>query len=128
MSTVLDEDGPGVTAGLSSSPETLYRFRDAGGALLYVGITRNPWARFAHHAKTKPWWREMATIQVEHYPDRESVQIAEAEAIRAEGPRYNVIMYEAARSARDDRERTRELPSGGLSDYWTSADIAWYLY
>lgn len=69
----------------------LYRFRDAAGALLYVGVTNNPSRRFGQHAAGKPWWHEVATIAMEPYPDRAAVLAAERAAIRTESPRYNVI-------------------------------------
>lgn len=69
----------------------LYRFYDAGGDLLYVGITNNPGRRWGRHADDKPWWTEVDRIEIERYPDRPSVLLAEKAAIKAELPRYNVV-------------------------------------
>lgn len=68
----------------------LYRFYDAGGALLYVGITNSITSRFKAHAKAQPWWHQVTGCRVEFHPDRAAVQRAEVAAIRFEHPRYNI--------------------------------------
>lgn len=68
----------------------LYRFYDAAGDLLYVGITLNPDERWKKHRK-KPWWHTVASIRLETYLDRESVLAAEREAIITEHPVHNVV-------------------------------------
>lgn len=73
--------------------QALYRFFDASGELLYVGITMNPVGRWASHRTEKPWWSEVATITLESHPSREAVERAERDAIRAERPRYNVAHH-----------------------------------
>lgn len=72
-------------------PNALYRFWDADGTLLYIGITLKPSSRWKHHAKNKPWWHEVAVITVEAFPNREAVEEAEREAIRIQRPKYNVV-------------------------------------
>ena len=72
----------------------LYRFFDAGKALLYVGITSRPPQRFKDHGREKEWWREVATIEMQHFDDRASLEQAERKAIKRENPRYNVIYKE----------------------------------
>ena len=74
----------------SNRPHALYRFYDDTGALLYVGITHNPGARFPQHEKDKPWWNEVRGISIEQYPTRDAVLAAEQRAIRVENPRYNI--------------------------------------
>ena len=68
----------------------LYRFWNAAGDLLYVGISVNPYGRFEQHQADKPWWGEVAKITMQPYPDRESVLAAERDAIECEHPAYNV--------------------------------------
>lgn len=75
----------------AEKPHALYRFFDPEGVLLYVGITNNPARRFAQHGAARDWWYEVDTIRMERFPDRESVLLAEREAIQAERPRYNVV-------------------------------------
>lgn len=75
---------------LEVRPHALYRFFNAGGALLYVGITAALPTRLANHRDEKPWWTEVARVTVEHYPNREAVLAAELAAIKSEHPRYNI--------------------------------------
>lgn len=72
-------------------PHVLYRFFDAAGLLLYIGMTVSLPQRMAQHGVEKPWWAEVASVTVEHFPDRASVHQAEKAAIVVERPRYNVV-------------------------------------
>lgn len=73
------------------APQALYRFFNATGDLLYVGITMNPASRWKSHRDEKPWWLEVTSITVEHHPDRASAEEAERQAIRSERPWYNLV-------------------------------------
>lgn len=68
----------------------LYRFFDAGGRLLYVGVAFDPEARWKEHATSKPWWPDVARKEVVWRDTRADALTDEAEAIRAELPLYNV--------------------------------------
>lgn len=70
---------------------TLYRAKSDLGELLYVGITAAGLARFREHAEQKPWWQDVAVVELEHHDTREAAAAAEVEAIRTECPRYNII-------------------------------------
>lgn len=72
-------------------PASLYRLFGADGSLLYVGIAGNPGRRFEQHSKDKPWWSDVASVRLEHFPDRALAVAAEAMAIRVECPIHNVI-------------------------------------
>lgn len=74
-----------------SRTHALYRFHNAAGQLLYVGITLNPSQRWAQHRDDKPWWHEVADITVETHPSRTAVLDAERHAIATERPLYNVV-------------------------------------
>jgi predicted GIY-YIG superfamily endonuclease len=67
----------------------LYRLFDAADHLLYVGITVNPAARFAEHARTKPWWPDVARRAVAWCDNRGIAKAAEAAAIKNEQPVHN---------------------------------------
>jgi hypothetical protein len=70
---------------------SLYRMRDISGRLLYVGRSNNGLRRFMEHSKDKTWWREVATIDVEHvFCSLEVISALEMETIKAERPLYNV--------------------------------------
>ena len=68
----------------------LYRFHDADGALLYVGMTADPSARFKAHKKGKSWWHEVSAVTVEKHPTRAATLNAERLAIVTEKPLHNV--------------------------------------
>lgn len=69
---------------------SLYRFFDAEGQLLYVGITARNVDRMHNHARHKPWWHHVATATFQHFPNRALALLAEAVAIRIEHPVHNV--------------------------------------
>lgn len=69
----------------------LYRFYDANGALLYIGIALQPFARMGQHRREKSWWGEVATVTIEHHHSRADAVAAERDAIKAEKPKYNVV-------------------------------------
>ena len=72
----------------------LYRFFDAQGLLLYVGISKDPQTRFGSHALTKKatWWPLVASRSIEWFDDRPSAAAAEIQAIRDESPIYNLSL------------------------------------
>lgn len=69
----------------------LYRFYDIDSRLLYVGITKNPAARFQQHEQSKDWWDQVASITLEQHASRQALMDAERAAIIAEQPAYNVV-------------------------------------
>jgi hypothetical protein len=77
----------------SHSVTDLYRYYDSDGNLLYLGISLNAAKRASEHRKDKHWWNEVATIKIEHLPtgDRALVLEIEADLIKAEKPKYNVV-------------------------------------
>ena len=69
----------------------VYRYYDAIGQLLYVGITsENPLNRDRQHRHAAPWYSEVARYSWQAYPGRTDALRAEAEAIATEAPLYNV--------------------------------------
>ena len=76
---------------VTGSPVALYRLYDAGGELLYVGLTDNLGARLDEHANSKPWWGDVTRRTAEWLPSRVEARKAEAAAILNEEPRYNLM-------------------------------------
>jgi hypothetical protein len=68
----------------------LYRFYDVREALLYVGITKDPWRRWGEHMRKQPWYPQIKHYAVTMYDARPLAEKAETRAIRAEGPRFNI--------------------------------------
>lgn len=77
-------------APLTPAPVAVYRLRNQSKRLLYVGITDDLDSRWASHAATKAWWPNVAIRSVEWYANRAHALAAEAQAIRAEKPLYNI--------------------------------------
>jgi transcriptional regulator with XRE-family HTH domain/predicted GIY-YIG superfamily endonuclease len=68
----------------------LYRFFDADGTLLYVGITNDTGARWKQHSKNAEWWPQVAANTVEWHPTRMEAADAESCAIKEERPIHNL--------------------------------------
>lgn len=71
---------------------TLYRHFDAGGALLYVGISKNALCRLQGHSGAI-WYDDLATVTVEHFGTRGEACEAEWRAIHSEKPTHNKLLY-----------------------------------
>jgi predicted GIY-YIG superfamily endonuclease len=76
---------------------SLYRFYDADGALLYVGITSRGPNRWQEHEAHRAWWALVASSRVEHFDDRDAAAAAERAAIRAEKPPHNITHLRPAK-------------------------------
>ena len=73
-----------------NTPEILYRLRAANGDLLYVGITRDWPLRMTQHQRDKPWWSEVAGVElVKVYGTRPQIEAIERAVIKTEQPTYN---------------------------------------
>jgi predicted GIY-YIG superfamily endonuclease len=95
----------------------LYRFFNATGQLLYIGITMNPPQRFRDHRESKEWWTEVAGITVENYPNRTALADAERRAIKVEHPLHNVTHNNAHPMHNTASAISDENPVG-IRDYW----------
>ena len=71
--------------------EHLYRLRGTSGVLLYVGITNNWPSRMKQHMADKPWWYEVAGVElVGVIGTRAQLESIERAVIKIEEPIYNV--------------------------------------
>ena len=71
--------------------EHLYRLRGTSGVLLYVGITNNWPSRMKQHMADKPWWYEVAGVElVGVIGTRAQLEAIERAVIKIEEPMYNV--------------------------------------
>jgi hypothetical protein len=70
----------------------LYRAYNSEGSLLYVGISYSALIRITAHRRDKPWFGDVARIEVEKVPgDRYAAEERERQAIWAERPLHNVV-------------------------------------
>lgn len=92
----------------------LYRFFDADGSLLYVGITKHVGQRWSWHMRNQPWWQEVHRLTAEWHDTREDASVAEIAAIKSERPAYNVahvvhpVVSEAAQAHQEAATRAAE--------------------
>jgi excinuclease UvrABC nuclease subunit len=74
----------------------VYRMYDEDGRLLYIGVTCSMKRRLYAHRKATPWFHEIACLTSVPFEHRRAAFEAEAAAIRAEQPLYNVLCNERA--------------------------------
>lgn len=95
----------------------VYRFFDAHGVLLYVGITKHLGKRFRQHSHSSKWWPDATHHSVEWLPTRTLAGRAERAAIRDEKPLHNVMYTPRACipiAERSSRERMTEARGDSL--------------
>jgi predicted GIY-YIG superfamily endonuclease len=80
----------------------LYRFYDAAGVLLYVGVTDNLAERTWSHARASTWMEFAVRSTIERYAKRTEAEEMEVAAIRGEGPLFNL-------AHNDDRDADRRV-------------------
>jgi hypothetical protein len=78
-------------AGQEVWPVALYRWYDAAGRLLYVGITEDLTTRTASHGRKSSWSAFAVRRTVVRYPDRKSAETMERYVIRDERPLFNHV-------------------------------------
>ena len=67
----------------------VYRHFDAGGALLYVGMSLNFYARLMQHNYGTTWIKQVSRVEIEHFATKDDAVIAERNAIFREKPKHN---------------------------------------
>lgn len=84
-------------------PQQLYRYYDAHGQLLYVGVSKSAIHRMFEHKSAQTWWLEVTDTKIEtkYGWTREEIEDLEREVICEENPRYNVSRP-APKNGRDE--------------------------
>jgi predicted GIY-YIG superfamily endonuclease len=65
---------------------SVYIFKSADVRVLYVGCTADLPRRLDEHRRDKPWWCEVATVEVEHFASKDEALRRESMLIRALRP------------------------------------------
>jgi hypothetical protein len=68
---------------------SVYKLYDAMGILVYVGVSTHGMRTIQQDTQTRPWWPEVASVQVENFPTRKLAQDRERYLIINDQPRYN---------------------------------------
>ena len=70
----------------------LYRFYDAEGGLLYVGVSLSAVARACGHRQNATWWDQAARMEIEHLSvTRRQIEELEQVVIGTERPAFNIL-------------------------------------
>lgn len=93
----------------------LYRYYDADGRLLYVGISYNPISRQSQHSSSSAWYRECDRMTAQWFATRFEALEAEAKAIRLENPIHNKARPEEPRPESASTMRQRNGRLGALT-------------
>lgn len=84
-------------------PHVVYRFYDADGALLYVGMTSDFKGRHRAHELRSPWYRFAVRHTTQDAESEDVARVVEREAIKSESPIFNgtgaVSGYDERRAA-----------------------------
>jgi hypothetical protein len=105
-------------------PVYLYRHFDAGGVLLYAGISLNHLQRLAEHRATSPWFDQITNVELECFPSWAHAKAAEDKVIIEEKPLYNIAGSANppfSRSAKRDRSRLYIVSE--LLNTWRSVSV-----
>lgn len=73
------------------TPTSVYRYYDAFGVLIYVGITSTGMLRNRQHNSDKEWWKWVAEQKVDHFPSRAEAQGHEKALIQKFRPPFNKV-------------------------------------
>lgn len=94
----LIDAGPTIDEMIAQLPEmptapdletALYRWWDADGLLLYIGISDDLATRTSNHVKASSWMDFAALCKITRFTTRNEAAAAETEAIKAERPLFN---------------------------------------
>lgn len=95
-------------------PTALYRLYDVAGHLLYIGISKDPEARFKQHVQNQNWWHLVARKDIAWLASREAALNAESEAVREEKPRFDAT-HRFGSGWRKHPQRTKYDDSGDVA-------------
>jgi hypothetical protein len=99
-----------------SVPHYIYRYYDACGQVLYVGITRSLHGRDAAHRKNSPWYWLAYRIEYEVFPDRYHGLLAETVAIERYQPLHNIKQNQRMEPLSQEGLALADAVSRGVED------------
>ena len=93
----------------------VYRYFDAGGELIYIGVAEDPDGRARQHELYSDWWPEVdpSRTTVRWHDNRDDALDEETEVIRACRPRHNAVV-----------PRPRPDRAGGSADSLVAMSLA----
>jgi excisionase family DNA binding protein len=106
--------GSSLAVSTDESRASLYRFYDATGCLLYIGISSTAATRWSGHHR-RHWWPRVTCATIEHFANRRDAAKAERDAIKLERPLWNKVHAVRQRQARPLPAATEGEPTDWLS-------------
>jgi len=106
-------------------PACLYRYFDADGSLLYVGMSKHPEIRDEQHWMTRSEWRGLArSLRMDLFGSRHHASRAEQIAIAREEPLWNTQRFPLGKSDGEvpcapDGERRFWATVADYSGWWS---------
>lgn len=100
----------------------VYRFYDADGCLLYIGMSTCIAERISAHQSSADWFPTCTKLTIEHFEERSCAVDAERKAIIFEKPAYNV-----QHNVRDVLGVETPTPEIKIGDIMTVNDLITYL-
>jgi predicted GIY-YIG superfamily endonuclease len=94
----------------------LYRHFAVDGRLLYVGVSLGALKRTEQHRSGSAWFADVAAITLQWFPDREAALAAEALAIKAERPEWNIVGSIDRRPTSSPLRAFSSHPEGSAAD------------
>lgn len=82
----------------------LYRHFNAGGELLYVGISLSAVHRLGQHKEHSHWFSTISRVEIQKFETREEALLAETHAIRDEKPKHNIKKRSAEKTKNEKTE------------------------
>jgi hypothetical protein len=71
----------------------VYQIYDRAGTLLDVGLTRHTYLHLLVLADVKPWWQEVASIQLERFSSDHAAREHTRQVVLREHPRHLSIEF-----------------------------------
>lgn len=103
----------------------LYRHFDSAKNLLYVGISLSTVSRLSQHRRSSRWADEIASIEIERFPNLALAAEAEKHAIIVENPKWNRVHkpFQAHKSV-STKSRSNAWKSKSLSYPFDVSNVA----
>lgn len=83
--------------------------------LLYVGMSLNPWARFAHHQSTKDWGKTATRMDIQWFDCRSDASREENRAIASEKPIKNGLDILSRNAVKTDTPLGKWISDAGIT-------------
>lgn len=96
---------------------SVYRYIDAHGTLLYIGMSGEFPQRNLAHKHSKEWFSSADKVMIEHFATRKEALAAEAKYIASEKPQFTKLLKF---SKKETMDKKFEIAKSMLTNEWQS--------